>query len=165
MIKDLITDLKISAMDLKSEVKDVIHDITTKPPVTVQEDYSKLDKQRIDVGELDYMNLGWNSAPAQMTASKIDMIADKISFVSEVIQQGLLAFDSIEDELQNCVRCNTPPQPQQLLSLASRIDSNQKQILMGLQKLKELSIEIDRATDRLQNNMNIGWGNSKIGGW
>ena len=165
MIKDLITDLKISAMDLKSEVKDVIHDITTKPPVTVQEDYSKLDKQRIDVGELDYMNLGWNSTPAQMTASKIDMIADKISFVSEVIQQGLLAFDSIEDELQNCVRCNTPPQPQQLLSLASRIDSNQKQILMGLQKLKELSIEIDRATDRLQNNMNIGWGNSKIGGW
>ena len=68
-------------------------------------------------------------------------------------------------QLQNCVRCNTPPQPQQLLSLASRIDSNQKQILMGLQKLKELSIEIDRATDRLQNNMNIGWGNSKIGGW
>ena len=104
MIKDLITDLKISAMDLKSEVKDVIHDITTKPPVTVQEDYSKLDKQRIDVGELDYMNLGWNSAPAQMTASKIDMIADKISFVSEVIQQGLLAFDSIEEELKNCVR-------------------------------------------------------------
>ena len=111
------------------------------------------------------MNLGWCSAPAQMTASKIDMIADKISFVSEVIQQGLLAFDSIEEELQNCVRCNTPPQPQQLLSLASRIDSNQKQILMGLQKLKELSIEIDRATDKLQNNANIGWGNNKIGSW
>lgn len=165
MIKDLITDLKISAMDLKSEIRDVIHDITIKPPTTVQEDYSKLDKQEIKVEELGYMNLGWNSAPAQMTASKIDMIADKISFVSEVIQQGLLAFDSIEEELQNCVRCNTPPQPQQLLSLASRIDSNQKQILMGLQKLKELSIEIDRATDKLQNNANIGWGNNKIGSW
>ena len=165
MIKDLITDLKISAMDLKSEIRDVIHDITIKPPTTVQEDYSKLDRQEITVEELGYMNLGWCSAPAQMTASKIDMIADKISFVSEVIQQGLLAFDSIEDELQNCVRCNTPPQPQQLLSLASRIDSNQKQILMGLQKLKELSIEIDRATDKLQNNANIGWGNNKIGSW
>ena len=115
MIKDLITDLKISAMDLKSEIRDVIHDITIKPPTTVQEDYSKLDRQEITVEELGYMNLGWCSAPAQMTASKIDMIADKISFVSEVIQQGLLAFDSIEDELQNCVRCNTPPQPQQLL--------------------------------------------------
>lgn len=165
MIKNLITDLKISAMDLKSEVKDVIHDITTTLPKTVQEDYSKLDEQKISGGELNYMNSNWNYAPAQMTASKIDMIADKISFVSDVIQQALLSFDTIEDELQNCVRCNTPPPPQQLLSLANRIDSNQKQIFMGLQKLKELSVEIDRTTDKLQNNVTTGWGNNTVGRW
>lgn len=165
MIKNLIDDLKLAAMDMKSEVKDVIHDMTTKLPNTVQTDYSKLDSQNIPNSDLGYMSMGWGTMPAQMTANRIDMIAEKINFVSDMIQQGLLAFDSIEIELQACAKGNIPPQPQQLLALAGRIDTNQKQIFMGLQKLKELSIEIDRATDRLQSGQTSqGWGNKNIGG-
>jgi hypothetical protein len=35
---------------------------------------------------------------------------------------------------------------------------------MGLQKLKELSIEIDKATDKLQGGKNDGWGSKSTGG-
>lgn len=164
MIKNLVDDLKLAAMDMKLEVKDVIHDMTTKLPDTVQTDYSKLDSQNIPNSDLGYLSSGWGVMPAQMTASRIDMIADKINFVSDMIQQGLLAFDSIEIELQSCAKGTVPPQPQQLLALAGRIDTNQKQIFMGLQKLKELSIEIDRATDKLQGGQTSqGWGNKTRG--
>ncbi|RDY28528.1 hypothetical protein CHL78_004900 [Romboutsia weinsteinii] len=164
MIKNLVDDLKLAAMDMKSEVKDVIHEMTTKLPETVQADYSNADRQTIPASDLEYMGSGWNTMPAQVTANRIDMIADKVNFVSEMIQQGLLAFDSIEVELQTYARGNVPPQPQQLLALASRVDSNQKQIFMGLQKLKELSMEIDRATDKLQGGNTNGWGSKNIGG-
>ena len=161
MVKDLITDLKLSAMDMKIKAKDTIHSMTTKMPEPVQYDFSIIDSQSIKNSEMEYMssmNTGWTNT-SQMTAFRIDMIAEKINFVSEMIQQGILAFDDIEEELKNCVRSGTPPQPQQLLSLAGRIDTNQKQIFMGLQKLRELSTDIDKATDKLQNSVTTSWRN------
>lgn len=165
MIGDLVNNLKLTAMDIKSEIKDVVHDVTTKMPDTVQTDYSKLDSQNIQSSDLGYMNNGWGGMQSKMAANQIDMIAEKINFVSDIIQQGLMAFDAIEAELNNYARGTVPPQPQQLTSMAIRVDSNQKQIFMGLQKLKELSAQIDKATDTLQGNQNDSlWGSKNIGG-
>lgn len=166
MIGKAVEGLKLAAMDIKSDLKDMVHDATTQLPNAVQTDYSKLDSQSIPQSDVGYMNAGWNGAN-QMTAFQIDMIAEKINFVSEMIQQGLVAFDAIEQELVNYSRGQVPPQPQQLASMASRIDANQKQIFMGLQKLRELSIEVDKATDKLQGkaiNNGAGWGTKNLGG-
>lgn len=168
MIKGLIDDLKLGAMQAMNEVKDVVHDATTKlPDEGIVNFNNESQQQSIPQADLNYMSNGWNVMPAQMTANRIDMIAEKINFVSDMIQQGLLAFDGVEVELRGIASGNVPPTPAQLIGIAGRIDANQKQVYMGLQKLKELSVEIDRATDKLQggNSTNAsGWGSKGIGG-
>lgn len=160
MLKDLITDVKIAATDLVGDIKSAAHDMTTKLPDAVQTDYSTLDKQSIPSQQpLEYMGNGWGGMASTMTANQIDMIADKMNFVSSMIQTGLLGFDSIEEELRIMATQLTPPQPAQLLSIAARIDSTQKQAYMGLQELKRLAESVDKATDRLQG------GNSAASGW
>lgn len=103
--------------------------------------------------ETNYMT-GWGSKTTH-TANKIDMIADKIKFVSEMIENNLLALDGIESELQAYARGSVPPTPQMLVALAGRIDSTQSQLNHGLKKLQELTLEVDMATDTLQSN--TGW--------
>lgn len=162
MIGKAVESLKLAAMDVKSEIKDIVHDVTKVSPTTVQTDYSKTDSQSIQQLDINYMNIGWNGA-SQITAHKIDMIVDKMNFVAQQIEVGLLQFDTIEQELRNIVSVGIPPQPAQLLSLADRIDSSQKQVFMGLQTLKNLTIDVDKATDRLQVSTQ-GWDNKNLGG-
>lgn len=166
MIKNMLTDLKLAAMDVVGDIKDVAHDaMTTLPDEKVVTFNNEGKKQSIESGELNYMSGGWSQIPAQMTANRIDMIAEKIAFVSEMIATGLISFDSVEQELINVSRGNTPPTPAQLQSIAARIDTNQKQIYNGLKKLNELAKEIDVATDKLQGGQqsSTGWGTKGVG--
>ena len=158
MLKNLISDVKLATMDIVGEVKDTVHEMTTKLPEQVQTDYSNMDKQSMDNTNLMYMSNGWNNVQAGLTANKIDMIADKMKFVSSMIQTGLLGFDAIEEELRIMSMQLTPPRPEQLTSLAIRIDSTQRQVYEGLQELKRLTESIDKATDTLQvNGASSGW--------
>lgn len=99
-------------------------------------------------------SMGWGSKTTH-TANRIDMVADKIKFVSEMIENNLLALDGVEKELQAYARGTTPPPPAMLIALAGRIDSTQSQLNHGLRKLQELTKEVDMATDLLQTN--TGW--------
>lgn len=160
MIKNMMNDLKIGAMDIVREVKSTTHDAMTKLPDEKPIQFNNESKmQGINAGGMEYMNAGWGMQASAMTATQIDMIADKINFVSDMIAQGLIAFDAVESELVALSRGTVPPQPAQLQAIAGRVDVNQQQIFMGLQKLKELSKEVDRATDKLQRgNVSQGWG-------
>lgn len=165
MLKNLITDLKLTAMDMVEEVKDIAHDLKTDLPDAVQKDFKASDNPNIGATELNYMN-SWNAPASRITANQIDMIMDKVSFISEMVQTGLLGFDSIEQELRLLASQPNPPQPAQLLSIASRIDTTQQQTFASLQKLRELAREVDRATDRLQGGNGNDWNTPpQRGGW
>lgn len=165
MLKNLITDLKLTAMDVVGEVKDLAHDLTTNLPDTVQKDFKATDSQNIQSDDMSYMN-SWNAPASRITANQIDMITDKINFISEMIQTGLLGFDAIEQELRMLANQPNPPQPAQLISLATRIDATQQQTFSGLQKLRVLSMEIDKATDKLQGGNGNDWNTPpQRGGW
>lgn len=109
-----------------------------------------------DFNDTNYM--GWNNAPSKMTAYQIDNLADKIRFLTDMLDNTLISFDTLEKELVNMANAPVPPQPTALTSVANRIDGNQKQLRDGLNKLKELTKEIDLATDKLQGNNKNGWG-------
>lgn len=166
MLENLIRDAKLAAMQAVSEVKDIVHDATTKLPDAVQTNFEKLDQQNISTTgkapELEYMSSGWSNMASTITANQIDMIADKQNFIANMIQNGLLGFDAIEEELRSMAVQSVPPQPSQLLSLATRIDSTQRQVFNGLQELRNLAIHIDKATDKLQNNSANGWNQPHI---
>lgn len=155
MLENLINDVKVAAMGAVQEVKDVVRDVTTTMPDDKVVDFKGMDKQSIQPthpqGGLEYMNNGWNNMGATMTANQIDMIVDKMNFVANMIQNGLLSFDAIEQELRAISMSPVPPQPAQLLGLAARIDTSQKQTFDGLQELRRLAVEVDKATDKLQN--------------
>ena len=160
----MITDLKVAAMDAMVDVKDVVRDVTTTLPNEEPLDFQPTS-QNIQAQEMSYLNNGWGQMQSQVAANRIDMTAEKMNFVLEMIQNGLIAFDAVEVELRGIAAGNTPPTPAQLIGIAGRIDANQKQIFMGLQKLRELSVELDRATDPLQKNsaQNSGWGTPNQG--
>ncbi len=166
MLGNLIRDAKLAAMQAVDEVKDLVHERTTKLPEAVQTDYKSLDQQSItQSGQepvLEYMNNSWGNMASTMTAHQIDMIADKQNFIANMIQNGLLGFDAIEEELRTMAVQSVPPQPAQLLGLATRIDATQKQIFNGLQELRNLAVHIDKATDKLQNNHLNGWSQPTI---
>lgn len=162
MLGNLINDVKVAAMGAVQEVKDVVHDVTTKLPDDPIVDFKDVDKQSIkptyDQGGLEYMTGGWGMMSATITANQIDMIVDKMNFVANMIQNGLLSFDAIETELRAIAMQPNPPQPAQLVGLAARIDTSQKQTYDGLQELRRLAVEVDKATDRLQNKQaQTGW--------
>ena len=99
----------------------------------------------------------WNAPASRITANQIDMIMDKVNFISEMIQTGLLGFDAIEQELRLLAGQPNPPQPAQLISIATRIDATQRQTFASLQTLRELTREVDRATDKLQGGGGNDW--------
>ncbi|AEI45140.1 hypothetical protein [Paenibacillus mucilaginosus] len=106
-------------------------------------------------GNNNYMNNWGNPNRIDRAANQIDHIADKASFAIDMINTALLAIDSIEKELVELSNAPVPPQPTTLTSLAHRLDTNQKQVKDGLDKIKTLMAEIDRTTDHLQRN--DGW--------
>lgn len=162
MLDNLLREAKLTAMNIAQDVKDVVHDATTKLPDDQIVDFKEVDKQSIqprnDQGGLEYMNNGWGMMASTMTANQIDMIADKMNFVANMIQNGLLSFDAIETELRAIAMQPAPPQPAQLVGLAARIDTSQRQTFEGLQELRRLAVEVDKATDKLQNKQaGSGW--------
>lgn len=104
------------------------------------------------VSTSNYMNWGNN----KMTMHTIDMIADKVAFAVDMINSALLGFDAIEKELVALASQPTPPQPVMLTAIAGRVDTNQQQVMQGLLKIKEMMVEIDRATDTAK--AKTGWG-------
>lgn len=162
MLGNIINDMKVAAMGAVQEVKDVVRDVTTTMPDDKIVNFDGVDKQSIpsaqSQGGLEYMNGGgWGMMGATMTAHQIDMIVDKMNFVATMIQNGLLGFDAIETELRAIAMQPVPPQPAQLIGLAARIDSAQKQTFDGLQELRRLAVEVDKATDKLQNRPQGNW--------
>lgn len=158
MLENIIRDVKLAAMDVVADVKEMAHDVTTKLPDQVQKDFSEMDNKKIQTnGQVEYMSNNWNMAGATMTAYQIDAIVDKMNFIANMIQNGLLSFDAIETELRALSVLPTPPSPAQLVSLASRIDASQKQTFNGLQELRNLTVQVDKATDKLQSANNHHW--------
>ena len=103
---------------------------------------------------MSYMNSnswGYNS-PNQMTANQVDFLAEKIEFGIDMINNHLLSLDSISKELNAISNAQTPPKPEQLRTLSIRIDTCSKQITDSLNKLKEMTKEIDVVTDKIQQN-------------
>lgn len=102
------------------------------------------------VGDNSYLN-NWSNHNTQHTANKIDHIADKAAFAIEMLQNALIGFDALEKELIETSNAPHPPQSQTLRSYAHRIDTNQKQLQDGLNKIKQLMSEIDNTTNQIQN--------------
>lgn len=101
---------------------------------------------------MSYSNNSWGYySPQQSTANKVDHIADKIDFAVSMINNNLIAIDETKNELAIISQGNTPPRPEQLKAICSRLDTYQLQIKDGLLKIKELAKEIDLATDSIQN--------------
>lgn len=161
MLGNIIREAKLAAMDAVQDVKDIVHDVTTTLPDEKPIDFKDVDKQSIITPHsqgLEYMTNGWGLNSATMTANQIDMIVDKMNFVANMIQNALLNFDTIEAELKFMASQSVPPQPAQLMGIAARIDGTQKQTFDGLQQLRRLAMEVDKATDQLQNKQNhAGW--------
>lgn len=162
MLGNIINDVKVAAMGAVQDIKDVVHDVTTTLPDDKIVEFKEVDKQSIqprnDQGGLEYMTSGWGMTGAAMTANQIDLIVDKMNFVANMIQNGLITFDAIETELRAIAMQPVPPQPSQLVGLAARIDASQKQTYDGLQELRRLAVEVDKATDRLQGKQaGAGW--------
>lgn len=157
MLDNLIRDAKLAAMQAVGEVKELVHDVTTKMPEQVQDFSKPQDFGKPQAQPMEYMSGGWGMMASTMTANQIDMIADKQNFIANMIQNELLGFDGIEQELRAMAQSPTPPQPAQLISLAARIDTYQRQAYNGLQELRKLSQQVDQATDKLQNGGQQGW--------
>lgn len=99
--------------------------------------------------QTQYMN--WNGTNKHV-ANNIDHIADKMKFATEMIDNSLLNFDAIEKELISMSNAQNPPQPASLSAMAYRINSSQMQLKNALIKIRELSMDIDKSTDIIQNN-------------
>lgn len=107
------------------------------------------------VGQQNYMS-GWGNQQAKETALKIDHIADKAKFGIEMLGTGLIGIDAIEKELIELSNAPHAPSQVQIRSLAHRLDAHQKQLEQGLQRIKDMMNDIDRATDSIQGPRS-GW--------
>lgn len=101
------------------------------------------------VGQNNYIS-GWGNNQAKETALKIDHIADKAKFGIEMLGTGLIGIDALEKELIELSNAPQAPTQVQIRSLAHRLDSHQKQLEQGLNRIKEMMNDIDRATDSIQ---------------
>lgn len=106
---------------------------------------------------MSYMNdNGWGyQSPQQQVANKVDHVADKISFALDMANNQIIGIDGIEKELKALSTGSTPPRPEQLVSIASRLGALQNQLKDNFLKIKEMAKEIDLTTDIIQNKQ--GW--------
>lgn len=103
----------------------------------------------------NYMN-NWGSSSTKMTAMQIDHLSDKGKFAIDMIATALNGFDAIEKEIVE-ISSTVPPQLQAVLKMiAHRIDSNQKQVQDGLERMKYIMNEVKESKDILQKPN--GWG-------
>ena len=108
---------------------------------------------------MSYMNeSSWGyQTPQQQVANKVDHVADKISFALDMANNQILGIDGIEAELRALASGQNPPRPEQLKSLAGRLNAIQNQLKDNFVKIKEMAKEIDLATDAIQQQKG-GWG-------
>ena len=111
---------------------------------------------------MSYMNSATNnwgySSPQQQVASKVDHIADKISFALDMANNQIIGIDGIELELKTLATGQTPPRPEQLVSLSERLNTLQNQLKDSFALIKKMTLEIDKATDIIQTDNKSGWG-------
>lgn len=108
---------------------------------------------------MSYMNnssWGYNS-PQQQVANKVDHVADKINFALDMANNQVIGIDGIETELRALASGQTPPRPEQLLSIAGRLNSLQNQLKDNFTKVQQMTKEIDITTDVIQSGQG-GWG-------
>lgn len=98
----------------------------------------------------NYMTSDWGSSTTKETALKVDFIADKAKFAIEMLQTALAGFDTIEKEIIDASQATAPPSRETIRAFAYRIDTHQKQVQDGLDRLKLMMTDIDNATDRIQ---------------
>ncbi|MGL4655696.1 MAG: hypothetical protein ACRCWM_07425 [Sarcina sp.] len=103
----------------------------------------------------NYYSGGWGNNQTRYVANEVDHVADKIKFLADIMESQIIAFDAVEQELINYSQASMPPSPEVLRNLASRIDAIQHQIKENLDKMKDLSQAVDKATDKIQNSH--GW--------
>jgi hypothetical protein len=104
----------------------------------------------------NYMS-GWGTnSQTKSTAKDISHIADKSEFAVDMIENALIGFDAIEKELMELSSSSVPPTPEMLRIIAHRIDTNQKQVQKGLEKVKEFQKDIAKNSSVIQ-NPNAGW--------
>lgn len=107
---------------------------------------------------MSYMNdSGWGyQSPQQHVANKVDHVADKIAFALDMVNNQIIGIDGIEAELRALASGQAPPRPEQLTSIAARLNTMQNQLKDNFTKIKEMTKEIDLTTDAIQNHK--GWG-------
>lgn len=103
------------------------------------------------------MNNWGYSTPQAQTANKVDLIADKVKFVATMANNTLIALDEVQRELLALSNAPTPPRKDQLQAIAGRISTYQKQLKDNFTTIEQLSVDIDKTTDIIQNN-GSGWG-------
>ena len=106
---------------------------------------------------MSYMNNNWGyNSPQQQVANKVDHVADKIAFALDMANNQIIGIDGIETELRALATGQTPPRPEQLTSIAGRLNALQNQLKDNFTKIQQMTKEIDITTDVIQNGS--GWG-------
>ena len=106
---------------------------------------------------MSYMNNNWGyNSPQQQVANKVDHVADKIAFALDMANNQIIGIDGIETELRALATGQTPPRPEQLTSIAGRLNALQNQLKDNFTKMQQMTKEIDITTDVIQNGS--GWG-------
>lgn len=98
----------------------------------------------------NYMSSDWGNTQTKYAALNIDHIADKAKFAVEILEATVKAFDSIEKEIVDASHATTPITREGLRGFSYRIDAQQQQLIQGLQHLKQMMTDIDKATDTIQ---------------
>lgn len=105
---------------------------------------------------VNYMTSDWGGTKSKETALKIDHIADKAQFAIEMLESALRGFDTIEKEIIDISNATQLPSREAIRAFAYRIDTHQNQVSDGLQRLRAMMVDVDRATDGIQ-GVRSGW--------
>ncbi|SDY88737.1 hypothetical protein SAMN05444416_109175 [Thermoactinomyces sp. DSM 45892] len=98
----------------------------------------------------NYMSSDWGQLHTKTAALNIDHLADKATFAIQVLESTVKAFDSIEKEIVDASNAATPITREGLRAFSFRIDAQQQQLMQGLQQLKQMMTDIDKATNSIQ---------------
>ncbi|WP_028777419.1 hypothetical protein [Shimazuella kribbensis] len=98
----------------------------------------------------NYMSSDWGSNQTKLATLNIDHIADKAKFAIEILEASVKAFDSLEKEIVDASHATNPITREGLRAFSYRIDTQQQQLIQGLQHLKQMMDDIDKTTDSIQ---------------
>lgn len=98
----------------------------------------------------NYMSSDWGSSQTKYTVQHIDHVADKAKFAIQMLETAVKGLDVLEKEIVDLSNATTIPSRESIRALAYRIDAQQGQVQSGLDHLKNMMSEIDRATDNIQ---------------